>query len=260
MFDRKELYTKRKIQLSHLRQIDPDNYPPYLDELLEGGYLHLYDHLIQMRSFSDRAKCDEEIYKMPLSAIAKIIVETREAIIKKLKHSIPKNNSRPIVFLLGSTGAGKSTAFCYLAGEQMMALKSGEFDTKNTEKKYINHSNVTSHTFLPNITVLTNLILVDFCGFHDSRGLCIELGVELALKALLIKYPVNKILLIESVNNTEQRYAQIDKLKSLLKRLVENTQDIVLVLTKYSTNIDYLKIKVMEEEEKKPYHNQAQKR
>ena len=55
------------------------------------------------------------------------------------------------------------------------------------------------------------MILVDFPGFNDSRAELISIGNELALKTLIKKYNP-KILLIESIMNTDGKFASIANL------------------------------------------------
>ena len=53
--------------------------------------------------------------------------------------------------------------------------------------------------------------IVDFPGFNDSRGELVSLGMELALKSLIKKY-TPKILLLESITNTDGRFNEICEL------------------------------------------------
>ena len=55
------------------------------------------------------------------------------------------------------------------------------------------------------------MTLVDFPGFNDSRAELISIGYELAIKSLIKKY-YPKVLLIESINNTNEKFNNISNL------------------------------------------------
>ena len=56
-----------------------------------------------------------------------------------------------------------------------------------------------------------DMMLIDFPGFNDSRAELISIGNELAIKSLIRIYNP-KVLLIESITNTNGRFCNIANL------------------------------------------------
>lgn len=233
--------------LGHLRQKEPHKYPSYLGELLNCGYIHLYDHLLYMKTLPGRIACREAVKKISFSQLSHIILQTREAILQKVLTSIPANKKN-ILFLLGGSGAGKSTTLCFLRGDKM-ALKGFQYESQQDQNQLISGAGAVSCTFLPTIEIVNDLVLVDFPGFDDSNGPLVSLGMEYALKALLSHYSP-KLLVIESITNTQGRLSAAGQLGSRLNRLIENKKDGFLGLTKYSEEPHFGKIKQIEEDQK----------
>jgi len=239
---------EKKEQLESLRKKDSQNYPSYLDELLDQDYLHLYNHLLSMKSLSSRNDRLAAVKKMSFSSLSRVVLEMRKAVVKKVEQSIPAD-SHNILFLLGGSGAGKSTTLCFLRGDQMV-MKDFHYESKNEQTKIIGHEGAISCTFLPTIECIKDLVVVDFPGFEDTHGPIISLGMECALKALIRKYHP-KVLVLESITNNEGRYAAAARLGSKLSRLLENKEDCLLGITKYAKDPDYAQIKAIEEQQRK---------
>jgi len=238
----------RKQRLEKLREKDSQNYPSYLDELLDRSFLHLYDHLLSMKSLSSRNDRLEAAKKMSFSSLSHVVLEIRKAVVKKVKQSIPPD-SHNILFLLGGSGAGKSTTLCFLRGDQMV-MKDFRYESQNEQTKIIGHEGAISCTFLPTVECIKDLVVVDFPGFDDTHGPIVSLGMECALKALIRKYHP-KVLVLESITNTEGRYAAAARLGSKLSRLLENKENCLLGITKYVKDPDYALIKAIEEHQKR---------
>ena len=119
----------RKSALMQDRTTDPQNYPFYFDELLDNGYLDLYDHLVHMRALSNRIERRSVIEKMTFSQLSHVVLETKEAVIQKVENSISAGPKK-VVFLLGGTGSGKSTALCFLRGDKMV-LKDFQYESQS---------------------------------------------------------------------------------------------------------------------------------
>jgi len=242
---------EKKQQLEELRKKDSQNYPGYLDELLDSSYFHLYDHLLFMKSLSSRNDRLEAAKKMSFSSLSHVILEIREAVVRKVEQSIPHNRHN-ILFLLGGSGAGKSTTLSFLRGDQMV-LKDFHYESQNEQTKIIGHEGAISCTFLPTTELIKfeeGLFIVDFPGFDDSHGPIVSLGMECALKALIKKYHPG-ILVLESITNTEGRYTAAARLGSKLSRLFKNKEHCLLGITKYAKDPDYVQIKAIEEIQKK---------
>ncbi len=243
-----QIIKAKKLELENWRKNSPIDFPDYFDELLSGGYLHLYDHLIEMRKWSTRNDRQAAIEKKSFSLLSHVVIETRQAIIEKVESSIP-HHCPNILFLLGSSGAGKSTTFCFLRGDEMI-LKGSNYESKRDKNSLIGHEQATSCTFLPTVELVKDWLIVDFPGFDDSNSPLISLGMECALKALIRKHQP-KVLIIESITNTESRFAAAAQLGSRLKRLLEKKEECALGITKYSKDPDFGKIKAIEEQQKR---------
>lgn len=235
------------------------NRKPEFDELLNDSYIHLLDHLIKMRAINNRDDRQTEIEKMTFSELAHVVLETMEAIIQKVEISIP-NHCSNVLFLLGSTRAGKSTTFCFLRGDEMI-LKDFCYESKNDKNYLIAHDKATSCTFLPNIGIKNNLAIVDFPGFDDTNGPLISMGMECALKALVSKYQSN-ILVLESVTNDGGGYKAAAELGSRLERLFGNNKEqCTLGFTKYTRDPDFIRIMQIEAQQRevllKPTENES---
>ncbi|MFC2049257.1 hypothetical protein ACFLR2_01110, partial [Chlamydiota bacterium] len=213
---------QKKLELKALRRGDPDNYPPYFDELLEGGYLHLFEHLMVMKDIASPADREAKIKGMSFSLLSHVVLETREAVVQKVisaLSAIPLQG-RTVLFLIGGTGAGKSTTMCLFRGDRMELIIPGFFyASQNDRGNLIGHKGATSCTFLPTTEVVGDLAIVDFPGFEDSKGRIVALGLECALIELIEMYQP-KILALESITNNNDRYAGAAKLGSRLSRLL----------------------------------------
>ncbi|MFC2049505.1 hypothetical protein ACFLR2_02380, partial [Chlamydiota bacterium] len=174
---------QKKLELKALRRGDPDNYPPYFDELLEGGYLHLFEHLMIMKDISSPADREAKIKEMSFSLLSHVVLETREAVVQKVISALSALplQGRTILFLIGGTGAGKSTTLCLFRGDKMQLIIPGfYYASQNDRDKLMGHKGATSCTFLPTTEVIGDLVVVDFPGFEDSNGRIIALGLECA--------------------------------------------------------------------------------
>ena len=158
------------------------------------------------------------------------MLEARDAVIKKVESSVPAA-CRNLVFLLGGTGAGKSTALCFLRGDKMVK-KDIYYESQSDSKGLIGHEGASSCTFLPTTEVVNDLAIVDFPGFDDTNGRFISLGMEFALKALIKNYQP-KILVLDAITNNEGRFAAAAQLGYRLTRVLDNKRNCILGITKY---------------------------
>lgn len=217
-----------------------ENIPAYTAQ-----YPNLAKHLESVKSL-DRHKRNNYIKKMQLPEMAEVVMEMREAIINDVQHKIGQSKL-PLVFLIGNTGSGKSTSLCYLRGDEMTQNSSLYYSSKDDDQGLIGHDIADSRTFLPNVEVLSDFILIDFPGFEDTNGALIGFGMELALRALITQYP-SKVLVIESITNTESRFNNVELLAARIGRLFNNPEECVLGLTKYSQKVATPKV-IKEDEE-----------
>ncbi len=240
-----------------------EKYPAYFTELLQNGYIYLCDHLIKMRKKGRDSKGrDSIIENISFSELSHVILETRQAIIRRVESRIPANHSN-ILFLLGGTGAGKSTTMCYLRGDDMIFDEPTSTYSSIKDAEFISDDPNTSCTFLPNRAIVArgpdpdpdpdaDLVIVDFPGFEDSNGWFVNLGIEFALKALILKYQP-KILVLESITSTGKRMDDFKKLGERLGRLISTNskQECMLGLTKYTQERRFNKIAEIEKEQRR---------
>lgn len=238
----------KKLDLKKRRAGDPQNYPPYFDELLDNGYIHLYDHLVQIRALPNRNERRSEIEKMTFSLLSHVVLETRAAVIQKVEKAIPAGSPN-VLFLLGGSGAGKSTTLCFLRGDTMI-LEHFHYKSQNEKSSLIGHKEAASCTFLPTVEIVNDLVVADFPGLDDTSGPLLTLGMECALKALITKYHP-KVLVLEAITNTEGKFAAAAGLGLRLSRLLDNKENCILGITKYSKDPDFGEIKTIEEQQKK---------
>ncbi len=244
----KEAIESRKTILTKKRRSHPEKYPAYLENLLKEEYIHLYDHLLDMKALPTRIEREEKIRTLSFSEISHIILETQKSVIKQVTFTLP-SDIQNVLFLLGNTGAGKSTTLCFLRGDEMVVDVNGKYSSTNKQDNLIGHGRE-SCTFLPTVKILSDLAIVDFPGFSDTNGSLISLGMECALKRLIEKYQP-KILVLEAITNTEGRYAAAAQLGNQLKRLLGNTESCILGITKYSNDVNFVKVQSIEAEQRR---------
>ena len=221
-------------------------FPTYLDKLPSQGYGHLHQHLLHMRALPAHLSRRTEIEKMPFLQVSQVVLETRQAIMQKVERSIP-DSCNQVLFLVGHSGAGKSTAFCFLTGEKMRLREDFTYVAEGKKEALIGEENSTSCTFLPNVEVTKEGAIVDFTGFADSHGPLVDLGIECAFKALVKKYRP-QVLVLEAITNHEGRYAAAANLGRRLSRLLDNKENCLLGMTKYSKDVDFKQTRVMRNE------------
>ena len=229
--------------LAEKRASDPGKYPSYLENLLEKGYIHLYDHLLDMKKLPNRIDREEKIRTLPFSEISHIILETRQAIIDAV--SIPPN--KPSLFILGLTDSGKTTTLCFLRGDKMeYDNENGAYLSSSPQGDLIGHDSTQSCTFLPNTEELEDLTIVDYPGFEDTNGSLVALGVECALKFLTYTHQP-KILVTQSLTSIGRKHEAQQTLSIFLRRSLGNLESCVLGLTQYSSRREYSRLKEIEE-------------
>ncbi|MGR3912153.1 MAG: DUF4116 domain-containing protein, partial [Candidatus Rhabdochlamydia sp.] len=230
-------------ELKQLRENNPSLYPSYLEEILNGGFFNLYDHLIAMKALPTHREKKAAIEKLSFHSFAKIILEFREAVLLKMEKMIPQERGN-IIFLLGNTRSGKSTTFCYLR-KDLMVLDGLKYRSSDNKDHLIGNDSDISYTLLPNIAVSSNLVFVDFPGFNDTHGQVISMAIEITLKALVKKYSPQIMLLI-SIKDTESGGNNRNSLCERLTKVLGTLDNCILGLTKYSQDGDFIKIQEIE--------------
>lgn len=240
----------RKAELVLKRSSDPHhqmNFPAYLDDLLEHGHLHLFDHLLQMKAFPTRIEREKTIETLSFFEAAHIILQVRAAIVSHVAEQIP-NADRKVVLLLGGSGSGKSTTYCFLRGDNMVIVDGKNYASQDDVEHLIGHQESTSLTLIPSVAVLDKIALIDFPGFVDTHGSLISLGIEFALKALIHQYHPTLVVL-EAIGNDRGRYAAAAALASRLDRILENKSVCILGITKYFDSSDFTSLLDIESEQ-----------
>lgn len=236
---------RRKRELAELPQ---GSYPAYFSELLEKGYVHLYDHLVQMRALPDRTARASEAYKIKCSLQSSIILEARDAILRKIESSIPKE-SKNVLFLVGNAGVGKSTTLCFLRGDKMVS-RNLRYESQNDKGDLVGHEGAVSCTLLPTVEKIGEWFVVDFPGFNDTNGPLISTSIELALKTAIQLY-ASRIVVLDAITNKEGRFAAASELAARLDRLLDNKESCIPGITKYYSNDGRLReIKTIEAQQK----------
>jgi hypothetical protein len=237
-------------ELYHLSKKE-EKYPDYFNELIENGYIHLNEHLIEMMKCSDDKSRTAKIGELSFSEVSHIILETREALIRKVENSIPDDfDYSKIIFLLGSTGSGKSTTLCFLRGDKMKYRKASQDYISTNDTTLIGEDNVKSCTFIPNVKIVNGFAVVDFAGFEDTNGNLISMGMEFALQALVNKFHP-KILVLAPITHKD-KYAAAVKLGGRLDRLFGETKKFCMLgITQYSQNPNYKDILTIKESNEK---------
>ncbi len=241
-----ELISTKSAELDALKTTSSKKIPEYMSELLKNGHIQLFDHLMAMMALPDRNTRRSVICALTFSQISHIVLQTRDAIIQKVESSI-LNYNKQILFILGSSGSGKSTTLCAIRGDEMK-FENGHYVSQN-DPTLIAHGS-SSCTFLPTVEHVGGCIVVDFPGFNDTNGPLVSLGMECALKALVEKYNPG-ILVLESITNTEGRYEHVAQLSNMLGRLFNDCKKCILGITKYKNDADYNRIEFLEIEKRK---------
>ncbi|MGR3912776.1 MAG: DUF4116 domain-containing protein, partial [Candidatus Rhabdochlamydia sp.] len=237
---------KRQARLQQLKNQDSSSYPPYLEKILNGGFLHLYDHLMAMKNLSTQKERDVAVKKLSFSSFTQIILEFREAITLEMKKMIPAD-SKNIVFLLGDADSEKSTIFYFLQHKQSIFSGKG-YSLFTCQNNIFGHYTQPLCTFFPNITVVdSNFVLVDFPRFTNTHGPIISLAIEITLRTVVEKYSP-KMLLLTPI--TEVGITQAKLLSEYIKKTLGALDHCILGLTKYSQDSDFIAIKNIEKKQK----------
>lgn len=139
-------------------------------------------------------------------------------------------DNKTVIFFIGSTGSGKSTAISYLMGAQLTRKKLGgkfvidiQDDAQKSEYPKIGHT-FESETFYPQIYPINDdMQLCDCPGFFDTKSENERIAVSVNFEAALRKAKEIKIAII--INGAEllaQKGKSMKELVSLLGKLFVN--------------------------------------
>lgn len=223
------------------------------------NYPHLREYLKHVKSLKqEHHAVTNYIEHLSFQSFALILLDVRKAITQPVHHAL--KNIKPntdIVFIIGPTRAGKSTTMYFLRGDEMI-LEDNNYHSKQAPDGVISHNAATSCTFTPNVISTNGLVLADFPGFCDTNGEIVDLGIDLAVKALIKKHPP-KILLLDSIINTHGAYASAKKIKRRLDNLIDEDkrQHCLLGLTQYTIQHNFKDLQEIEKESHKPEENKS---
>ena len=164
-----------------------------------------------------------------------IIMELRQAILNTVLNQIPKETNKPIILLVGITGSGKSTTFCYLRGDQLRFNDDNRVYSSDDHEGLISHSLTEPATMLPNIVETEKAFLIDFPGFQEGHCTLIDTAVSLALYAILQTYSVKLLQTLEFVSELCQMKS-VDNQRLILDSLITDVNHSLLLLTRYQVN------------------------
>ena len=200
--------------------------------LLESGLCSILEYILdRQHSWKDDNKI---IDSLPLSEIAQIILDTKNAIVEYVTSKIPENSDKEVCFLIGIARSGKSTSLCYLCGDTMKHLVNDRDKfTSEEHPELIARSQIS--TYLPNIEEARGVHFVDFPYLDSGPMLLFEIGLQSAFKSLIdIYHP--KILIIQETPCGGCYIPADIKWKDILDGLIgkENVKRSVLCITKRS--------------------------
>ena len=244
---------KIKVELIKKRIGTSLYFPPYFDELIDGGAVDLYNHLVEIKGCDAPGERGRRVEAIPFDELSRIVLQVRESIIRTVESAIATSSNRPLLFLLGVTGAGKSTSLSFLRGDSMERVGEDSYESSD-QKGIIGHNALESSTFLPHIEFIDDLIVVDYLGFSDTHGPLVALGAECALKWLMKVYRP-KILIVHSITDTEGRLKGVADMRLELERLLGADMDSSLLgITKYSHTKIASEIEAIKEKRQKLSH------
>mmetsp|Transcript_38075 Transcript_38075/g.100551 ORF Transcript_38075/g.100551 Transcript_38075/m.100551 type:complete len:880 (+) Transcript_38075:60-2699(+) len=184
-------------------------------------------------------------------ASAELVNQAFDALVAAIERDI---QGKAALFLVGATGAGKSTLACWLSGSALSieyesvpahqvadsgggrgarARMRGQVASRgtpslriargSTEEFSVGRDNITSHTFLPQAKTVhaaeKAIVLVDVPGFFDTSGVEVQLAIDLALRHLVNQASSSHIVaMVDITTVASERGASFRRLLEKLDR------------------------------------------
>lgn len=210
-------------------------------------------------NFNTRSHNKSHESKQTITVLSQLFFEVYNLIVNKIDTFVERhqNDINKVVFIIGETGAGKTTTFLSLLKKPMESDKvKGIYKCSDSNfDSLIGHNSHTSWTVEPNLELNNNngVLVIDYPGFSPTQGYFVSYAIEAAFFTLIQKHHKKSVFLfVESINNVEARFLQAYRISEQLKRFFKNYSDCcVLGLTHYLTNINYETKKDLEEEAEK---------
>ncbi|MGR3973010.1 MAG: hypothetical protein QRY72_00280 [Candidatus Rhabdochlamydia sp.] len=212
------------------------NIQPELAKLIQGISKKYNDHLGIKRSCElILMQLIEEVnYVLLMNKKKSVVISRTMELIKDAYKNLEKIKGKEVIFFIGNTGAGKSTAISYFLGaamesftndwgDEVVKLKETE---NNQQREYpaIGQSLGESETLYAKGYPLTNssYVLGDCPGFNDTRGgdfeICTNLSIDQAIesakliRSIVLVIPIYAFLvdranpLIELIETVKERF------------------------------------------------------
>lgn len=149
--------------------------------------------------------------------------------ISKCDKVLPKNANRTVVFL-GNTGAGKSTVFNILCGNELIVIENQYDGSLNFDLKYPNDSNkignsATSCTSLPSFKKVGLTTFIDTPGLEDNNGIAQQIiNIFYIKKVFSVSSKVKIMLVFDYDSIMVSRGKNLGDLFNHLLELIPNKQ------------------------------------
>ncbi|MGR3973108.1 MAG: DUF4116 domain-containing protein, partial [Candidatus Rhabdochlamydia sp.] len=238
--DRLENIQKRRDELQQLREKEASCYPGDLDEMLDQGCFHLYDHLISMKKLHTQPERHLQESHLSFSTFSKIILEFKEMTLARMEKLISHDASK-IIFLLGDQYCGKTTIFSYLQKDDHALQDHNDFSITPEGKQLLS-------TIFPQVAAVSGLTLVNFPELNNAHGQVISIAIELAFKALVKQY-CPKIFILNSLSERSEALSSSLHLGKRLKRMLGTLDECILGITNYATDPDFIALQHIQKRE-----------
>jgi GTPase SAR1 family protein len=147
------------------------------------------------------------------------------------------SHNKDIVVFLGKTGSGKSTVINYLLGKELLVEEDGDLQLKykmDLSAMRIGDGS-DSETMFPKSAMYKDLLLYDFPGFEDTRGLATDLLNALFIKDIIEKSKSVRFVFVAGKGEIEEgRGENLKKLIGIATDLIKGDikDSSCLVITK----------------------------
>ncbi|KAG2373020.1 hypothetical protein C9374_012963 [Naegleria lovaniensis] len=182
---------------------------------------------------------EEDLSDIPLSDLMELKTQCLEA-----KAASENKSNKPLVLVIGPTGAGKSVITNFLAGkkmryeqidQQMVVSVDGEAVTP------IGHSLQSETQFSTFVDVGANVeyVLVDCAGFFDNRGDMEQLMATLSLRLSILNSPVKGVIVVMDAAYFTSRDTKLLETSQIIGKLlpnIEKLQSSIVYLINDKTN------------------------
>ena len=188
---------------------------------------------------------DREVYQCPRTDAAKVnhhhidedALDLREVtdLINMHQSNSAHCHNENVVFILGNTGAGKSTTINYFCGRKVVTVQDAtdgfvvRLDVEDPlEGCVVGHDGDSGTRYLHSVvdpanSSGNNLVFCDTPGFGDTEGSCVDIANAVAISWTIQQCKsVRLVLLIEANMFSGPRGVELNRLLHLFKRFLVN--------------------------------------